>query len=538
MSCKTLAQDITQAINTGTTTSSDLFVFARNSQVYSIAFSSLLVELGATGTITSIGSGESVSILNQPSAGINQIRSIEPSRGITATTGAEGGIEIKTNLANDPTGFGLIKDTTANQIVFKSIVGGVNTSIDDDGDSLTINVESASPFSKQVVVRDASDFDSPIDSTVQYLIDGDVNMGATQITIPSGGINLAGYNFSVSKLYSESAAYTMFVGATSGNFIAKDMSFGASGSGSAVFGMTASTGFEAIEVLSCNFIDCDSLGTITGYRQYFETGTGRFGGKPSLTFDGTWLGGARVAESIVRQLDSGMTEPLFKAGNTLSFSSRFLTDVNCDLPASAALLDFDGTEFVNDTTLQLNGAIITRNGATDPDDSNITPNIDHTSEKSLWKDNIGVKNTRAGGAVVISSSSATTLALDTYAPVSGTFSLQNAQHFDSPLNGQLRHTVDVPRSFNGYMVGECTGTSNDLIRLRIMQYDASAATASEVASQLRQINSSTGGSNTAQFALFAPIEAAEGDYFYLEVKNETAANNVTFSVDTSLAVSI
>ena len=62
-----------------------------------------------------------------------------------------------------------------------------------------------------------------IDSTKEYFIDGEVNMGTTQVTVPTTGISLKGYNFEVSKLFSTEDNYTMFISETpvigSGNFI-------------------------------------------------------------------------------------------------------------------------------------------------------------------------------------------------------------------------------------------------------------------------------------------------------------------------------
>ena len=63
----------------------------------------------------------------------------------------------------------------------------------------------------RVRVSQASDLAGDLDSTKQYFIDGVVDMGSQQITVPVGGLNLSGYNFDVSRLISSAAGYTMFI---------------------------------------------------------------------------------------------------------------------------------------------------------------------------------------------------------------------------------------------------------------------------------------------------------------------------------------
>jgi len=82
-----------------------------------------------------------------------------------------------------------------------------------------------------------------------------------------------------------------------------------------------------------------------------------------------------------------MTLPIFQEGASLVINSRFLTDINCDLPASAAFCDFQSSNFANPSTLQIQGAIISRDGVTDSTDTNILPNILSSDIASIWKNN-------------------------------------------------------------------------------------------------------------------------------------------------------
>ena len=162
-------------------------------------------------------------------------------------------------------------------------------------------------------------------------------MGDRSLEIPPEGLHLAGLDIELSFLKSDDPNYTLFTSPAggSGNLVGKDFAMNITGSGSQVYDISDHNGFSAVELSRVNYNDCTSLGTISGYRQGLESGSGRLGGSPSLTLEGAWLGGFRISTTIVRNLDSLMTEPLFKAGAGFTMNSRFLTDMNVDLPASA-----------------------------------------------------------------------------------------------------------------------------------------------------------------------------------------------------------
>ena len=178
--------------------------------------------------------------------------------------------------------------------------------------SATVN-SGAGGLVNRITVEQASDLAGTLDSTKEYFIDGIIDMGSQQIEIPQGGLNLAGYNFDLSKLTSSATGYTMFTSPVSGsgNVLGLDYGIEVTGAGSQVYDIVSDTGFEAFEFSRINYNNCTSLGTIDNYRQGLEIGTGRFGGSPSLTLKGVWAGGYRITTSIVRALSAGMTEPLF-----------------------------------------------------------------------------------------------------------------------------------------------------------------------------------------------------------------------------------
>lgn len=500
-----------------------------------------------------------------------------------------------------------------------------------------------------------------IDSTKEYFLDGVIDMGATQVTIPSTGINLTGYNFDASGLISSEDNYTMFnsggsgviytnivitsndgavndgdlrgrstgtpwgridingfsnirfsesfvIGETysfednngdiwefelasidhgtttesfielypaseptvngslgsgtennlgtsfvdvedtwdgsgglvrkktvdvigSGNFIGKDYKIEVTGANSKVYDLTSATGFDAFEFSRINYNDCTSLGEINGYRQGLENGTGRFGGSPSLTLSGTWLGGYRVVTSIVRGISGTVTEPLFKAGTGFTMNSRFATDANIDLGTLQPLLDFSPSNFPNSNTLQLQDMIVTRDGALDAEDTNITPNVNASDLCSYWKRNTGLNNTYVGGTTSVVLEAATNITvIGQYEQLNaGAFLGSGLEHFTATADGRLQHDGVSPREFEITYNLNLESQANNELFIKFYKYDAK--TTSEVALdytiQGRQVNSFVGGRDIAFFGATIGATLDQGDQLFIKVMNNSSTQNIT-----------
>lgn len=390
-------------------------------------------------------------------------------------------------------------------------------------------------FSSLIIVNQdnvATTLGGTIDSTKEYFIDGKIDMGTIQITVPSTGFNLTGFNFDVSGLYSTAENYTMFVsdGGGSGNFIGKDYYIEVTGANSQVYDLTDATGFNAFEFARINYIDCTSLGEITGYRQGLENGTGRFGGSPSLTLSGTWLGGYRIGISIVRNVNDLTIEPLFKAGTAFVMNSRFITDMNVDLGDAQALLDFAPSNFVNPSTLQLQEMILTRGGTLDPTDTNITPNISADDLVSYWKRNVGLENTYVGGTITVTSEELTVIgAGSTWYDLEGIFIGTGLQHFTSNADGELTHNGVSPREFEFTASLIVEGQANNSLSFRFNKWDdsASAFTPLDYTIQTRTVNSLVGGRDVAIFNIDVGGVLDQNDFLKLQIRNNSGNSNVT-----------
>ena len=371
-----------------------------------------------------------------------------------------------------------------------------------------------------------------IDSDKEYFIDGQIDMGTTQITVPAGGMSLAGYNFDLSALYSSAENYTMFVSDVggSGNILGRDYEIRVTGANSKVYDLTDATGFNAFEFARINYTACTSLGEITNYRQGLENGTGRFAGSPSLTLSGNWIGGYRISTSIVRSMSDTTTEPLFKAGPGFTMGSRFATDMNVDLGSLQPLLDFSPSNFTNPSTLQLQEMILTRDFVLDPTDTNITPNISADDLASYWKRNVGLENTYVGGTITVISEALTTIStVDTWVDLEGTFLGTGLQHFSANTAGELTHTGISPREFEYNASFIIEGSANKSLSVRFNKWDNSAGafTPLDYTVQTRTVNSLVGGRDVAIFSLMTSGELDQNDYLKLQVRNNTDNTDVT-----------
>jgi hypothetical protein len=277
-----------------------------------------------------------------------------------------------------------------------------------------------------------------------------------------------------------------------------------------------------------NFNNCTSLWSISNYRQGLELNTGRFWGSPSLTLNWTWSWGYRCTTSIVRGLNSWMTTALFSEGAWFTMASRFLTDINCDLPASASFCDFQSSNFINPSTLQIEWAILSRNWTLDANDSNIFPNITSSDIASSFRNNQWVTNTYVWWENTITTEIETTITSSwVYFTLAWTFTESNLQHFDSSANGNLRHLWNNPREFRFIWDINVDWGANDDLALRLRKWDNSASTFETVYTQNRQVNNLSWGRDVAFFTLLTNVILDQNDYVFLEVANNTDTTNVT-----------
>ena len=93
---------------------------------------------------------------------------------------------------------------------------------------------------KRIVVNQgnvATTLGGTIDSTVEYFIDGILDLTGVSIEVPATGIYIRGYNFDISQLVCTDDTYTMFTSPIggSGNILFDDIAIEVSGINSKVY---------------------------------------------------------------------------------------------------------------------------------------------------------------------------------------------------------------------------------------------------------------------------------------------------------------
>ena len=385
---------------------------------------------------------------------------------------------------------------------------------------------------KRVLIQKPSDWPAVLDSSVEYFLDGVIDMTGTgrSLEIPSTspkGAKIRGYDFDTSKLICGDDNYTLFTSPIegSGNVLMDDFAIEITGTNSQVWDVKDSDGTHAIEFSRVNYNNCTSIGKMDGYRQGLETGTGRFGGTPTLELAGAWAGGYRITTSIVRGIDNAMAAPLFKAGAGFTMASRFLTDINADLGATASLLDFASANLTAPSLLQIQGAIITRNGVTNADDPTLVPNIGPSDLKSSWRNNQGLRNTFVGGLIAVTAEIATnTTVLNEFVDLDGTWTPSNLQHFDGTTNnGQLEHLGNNPSEFSVFGTLQILGTNGDVVELKLLKWDASETSLVDIGTVIAPIINLPGSGDIALVTFNFSVVLDKNDYVKVQIANTTTA---------------
>lgn len=383
------------------------------------------------------------------------------------------------------------------------------------------------------IVYSADDFDTPVRSDVTYFVDGVVDLGSKQLIVGAGGLSIDGLGFGRSFLTSSANSYSMIESDSggSGDIELRRISLTASGTGAKVLDVTDHDNNSAIDILSCNFISCTSIGSIDGYRQFFADVIAAFSCGDGIEFVGTWAGGAKLTNALVRGAGSNFI--MFKAGTGLTFGSRFFTDLNIDLPngTTSSISDFSPSNFAGSNQFQMNSARVTRNGASNVDDAFYFPNISHADSVSYWRSNSGIKNTRIGGIWVTSSETATTVsAASTYYKLAGTTTYSNMIHMSNTTDNAFVFDSDEQTQLDVFSSLDIIGTAGDEVSLKIRVWDDSSSSYVDYIEVTKPIvNYPASGSDRAVYTLVDEVILDENDRVEIWVANLTAARNVTMS---------
>ena len=407
-----------------------------------------------------------------------------------------------------------------------------------------ISNQPTTPFyEKQVVVRQASDFDQPLKDGFNYFLDGVIDLTGSGVSLQpvnDGVSSISGYDFRTSGLICDDDNYTLFENddSSAGILIINNFYIQTSGTSSQVYDIEAHTGSEEIVLQNILYLNCTSLGTISGYAQALEQDTFRVGGTPELTLDGSWSNGYFIDNSLALQLTDG-NYFIYKAGPSFTMSSRFRSNQNIELGSNIGFLDFSKSNFTNDNLLQLTDCIISRNGAFDPEDSTILPNISAAAAETLFTNCVGIQNTYAGGKITVSTEAATPITtVSTFEQLAGTFTFSDLQHFSTssvPTIPILTNDATNPTEFTIVLDLTLESRANDEVEVRFVKTTA-LGVVTTFGNQVRQVNSLVGGRDVAFFNSTENVILNKGDSITVEVTNNTGTRDITAENGSSILI--
>lgn len=377
-----------------------------------------------------------------------------------------------------------------------------------------------------IVVKEASQLSGALDSTKAYLIDGAIDMGSTQITVPTGGLTIVGVDFNVSSLTSSENSYTMFVsagGSYSGDLILRNVQVTTSGTSSQVMDIDNNENGNALECTDVNFFNCTSLGEMTDYRQGLWSRVGIIQCDDGLTMSGNWSGGFAILDSIIVSAGVTFNGTLLKEGTSLSISGSVRSNMNAlQLGASGEISDMQPSNVVNDAEFRMEG--VRCNPSSTP-----FPNFPASSVKARFSKCVGFRNTYVGGQWSVTTAAATTIsAANTPVKLAGTTTYDDLQWFDGSTDNAMKLISEEVIEVQALCVLTITGTNGDQVSIQIRKWDDSASSYTTLsASGARTLNA---GGRAEGIELFAYAEMEENDRIEVWIENQTAARNVTAEV--------
>lgn len=373
-----------------------------------------------------------------------------------------------------------------------------------------------------IFVYSSEQLSGVLDSDTLYIIDGQVDMGATQIVVPSTGLNIGGLGFGVSKLFSTETNYTLFVtdGLTySGDLFLTDMDITVSGTGSKVFDLDNLENSNAIEWNTVNFISCTSLGEIKDYRQGLNRNVAWISCADGITMSGNWSGGWAALDSII--VGSPLTGVLFRAGTALVIAGSFRSDMNLlQLGTSGGIFcDFAPANITEDGAFSMDGV------RTDPA-SDTFPNMPNTSVKARYRNCTGVRNTYVGASGTITTSTETTVSvIGTYYSMSGAISVVDPTWVIPFEDAGIEFNSDVDTAFELNGAFSFSGTNNKVMSIKLYKYTASSSSWAAASPSYEVTMNASNRAENVSFGAF--IDMVKGDRLEFRVANLTSTNNIT-----------
>lgn len=144
--------------------STDSFDFVRNGQNLRMTQEDLILALGVSGPLQSIGDPAGIPVLSV-SGGVNYIRNIIGGPGIMTSIGPQNGVKIQQNYNIDKVGIPVMINEGSDQPTFRSISGTGGIAVAAAGDQISISA-GAPAATKTINIYELADFPTPVGNAI------------------------------------------------------------------------------------------------------------------------------------------------------------------------------------------------------------------------------------------------------------------------------------------------------------------------------------------------------------------------------------
>ena len=153
-----------------------------------------------------------------------------------------------------------------------------------------------------------------------------------------------------------------------------------------------------------------------------------------------------------------------------------------------------------------------------------------------WDNNIGIPNTFVGGSLNNTAEVETVINTQgTAEDLNGTFTAIDLQHFDSPVNGQLRHVGINPREYVVNFDFVVEGQQGAELEIFLIKIDDQTNVNVEY-TQTRVVNNLQGGRDVTYFNGQTSVILNQNEEIFWGIANVTGTQNCTLEVDSAWSV--
>ena len=294
----------------------------------------------------------------------------------------------------------------------------------------------------------------------------------------------------------------------------------ANGTDSTILDLNA-TGVENLDWYGVNFLNSD-IGSIKNYQNTVIISSAFINCTNGFVLDGS-VSAFVVDMSALVTPQSGLV--MFDISDDMTFISRFRLSVSSWRPPTGVTIVNWGTG----VTVPDEGVNIFNNTFTGAGVS--IAGIDQSSNKTLFKENLGLKDTFPSGNMGFNSNAtATTIGdADVWIKAAGSTISQNAERF-THTNNRLTYTGSKDRDFNINVSSSLTSGNNKIIHISIFVNGSAMIVGSDANS------TSNAGGRSENIVSISSTELSPNDYIEVFVKNETDTANITLT-DSNLIIS-